>query len=171
MKIRKLVFLAIMVSASVVLSIVESLISATLFIIPGVKLGLANIVTLVLFYIYSDRDAFVVVIIRIFLVGLIYSGLFQPTFWMSLSGGVLAFATMMILKRIPGLSIMSVSVGGALMHMVGQIIMAIIVLNTETLIYYLPYMMLISVPTGIFTGIVSKRMITIFHTQLTKYVE
>lgn len=171
MKIRKLIFLSIMVSASVVLSIVESLISTTLFIIPGVKLGLANIITLVMFYIYCDRDAFTVVIVRIFLVGLIYSGLFQPTFWMSLSGGIFAFVTMMFLKKMPKLTIMSVSVGGALMHMVGQIVMAIIVLNTETLIYYLPYMMLISVPTGIFTGIVSKRMITIFNTQLTKYVE
>lgn len=170
-KLRKLVFLAILVAASVVLSIVESLVSTTLFLIPGVKLGLANIITLVLLYIYSDKEALIVVIIRIFLVGLIYSGLFQPTFWMSLSGGLFAFFTMVLIKKIPKLSIISVSVAGALMHMTGQIIVAIIVLNTETLIYYLPYMMLISVPTGLFTGMVSKRLTVIFKTQLAKPLE
>jgi len=171
LKLRKLVFLAIMVAASVVLSIVESLVSTTLFLIPGVKLGLANIITLVLLYIYTDKDAFIVVIIRIFLVGLLYSGLFHPTFWMSLSGGLFAFFTMMLMKKVAKLSIISVSVGGALMHMIGQIIVAIIVLNTETLIYYLPYMMLISVPTGLFTGFVAKRMVVIFKTQLAKHTE
>lgn len=166
MKLRKLVFLAIMVAASVVLSIVESLISVALFIIPGVKLGLANIITLVILYIYSEKDAAVVVFIRIVLVGLVYSGLFQPTFWMSLSGGVLAFLAMVGVKRLTKLSLVSVSVAGSLLHMIGQILMAMVVLNTETLIFYLPYMMLIAIPTGIFTGIIAKKMISIFHTQL-----
>jgi heptaprenyl diphosphate synthase len=171
MKLKKLVFLAILISASIVLSIVESLISTALFIIPGVKLGLANIVTLVLFYIYGERDAFIVLIIRIFLVGLIYSGLFQPTFWMSLSGGIFAFVTMILVKKIRVFSMVSVSVSGSLMHMVGQILMAMIVLNTATLIYYLPYMILLSIPTGIFTGIVAKKMVRIFENQLLKPAE
>jgi len=171
MKLKKLVFLAIMVAASVVLSIVESLISTTLFIIPGVKLGLANIVTLIILYIYSEKDAFIVVILRIFLVGLLYTGLFHPAFWMSLSGGVLAYVTMILVRRIRKFSILSVSVAGSLMHMVGQIAVAIIVLNTETLLYYLPYMLIISVPTGIITGLVAKRLILLFQTQLAKYVE
>ncbi|MDD4183947.1 MAG: Gx transporter family protein [Candidatus Izemoplasmatales bacterium] len=166
MKLRKLVFLAIMVAASVVLSIVESLVSVALFIIPGVKLGLANIITLVILYVYSEKDAAIVVFIRIMLVGLVYSGLFQPTFWMSLSGGVFAFLAMVFVKRLTKLSLISVSVAGSLLHMVGQILMAMIVLNTETLIFYLPYMMLIAIPTGIFTGIVAKKLITILERQL-----
>ncbi|NLZ61876.1 MAG: Gx transporter family protein [Acholeplasmataceae bacterium] len=166
MKLRKLVFLAIMAAASVVLSIVESLISVALFIIPGVKLGLANIITLVILYVYSEKDAAIVVLIRIMLVGLVYSGLFQPTFWMSLSGGVLAFIAMVVFKRLTKLTLISVSVAGSLFHMVGQILMAMVVLNTETLIFYLPYMMLIAIPTGIFTGIIAKRMIFIFQNQL-----
>ena len=166
MKLRKLVFLAIMAAASVVLSIVESLISVALFIIPGVKLGLANIITLVILYVYSEKDAAIVVLIRIMRVGLVYSGLFQPTFWMSLSGGVLAFIAMVVFKRLTKLTLISVSVAGSLFHMVGQILMAMVVLNTETLIFYLPYMMLIAIPTGIFTGIIAKRMIFIFQNQL-----
>lgn len=164
MKLRKLVFLAIMISASIVLSIVESMISVAVFIIPGVKLGLANIVTLIILYIYSEKDALTVVMIRVFLVGLIYTS-FTPPFWMSLSGGVLAIISMIVAKRFIKMSIIGVSVAGALFHMIGQILMAMIVLNTETLIYYLPWMMLISVPTGIFTGVVANKMQNMLHNQ------
>jgi heptaprenyl diphosphate synthase len=166
MKLRKIIFLAIMISISIVLSIVESMISITIFIIPGVKLGLANIITLVVLYIYGGKEAFVVSIFRIFIVSLIYSGLFTPTSMMSLAGGIIAYLTMVAIKQIPKLSIVSVSVMGALMHMVGQIGMAIIVLDTPTLIYYLPYMILISIPTGLLTGLVGRKMTDIFHNQL-----
>ncbi|MDD3113714.1 MAG: Gx transporter family protein [Candidatus Izemoplasmatales bacterium] len=171
MKLKKLVFLAILVSASIVLSIVESVISTALFIIPGVKIGLANIVTLVLLYIYGERDAFFVLILRIFIVGLIYSGLMQPTFFMSLSGGIFAFLTMILIKKIKIFSLLSVSVAGSLMHMVGQILMAMIVLKTNAIIYYLPYMILMSIPTGIITGIIAKKMVRIFETQLLKRMD
>jgi len=165
MKTRKLVFLAVMAAVAVALSIVESVISTFIFIIPGVKLGLANIITLVIMYYYSDRVAFLVVVIRIFLAGLLYTGLFEPAFWMSLAGGLLAFLAMFILKRVKIFSIMSVSVFGALMHMVGQILAAIVVLDTETLLYYLPYMMVIAVPTGIFTALVAKKLLVILKKQ------
>jgi heptaprenyl diphosphate synthase len=166
MKLKKLIFIAIMISIAIVLSIIESMISVTLFIIPGVKLGLANIITLVILYIYGEKEAFVVSILRIFIVALIYSGLFQPASLMSLAGGIVAYITMILIKHLPKFSIVSVSIGGALMHMVGQILMAIVVLDTPTLIYYLPYMILISIPTGIFTGLIGKKMIDIFHNQL-----
>jgi heptaprenyl diphosphate synthase len=167
MNLKKLIFIAIMISISIVLAIVESMISVTLFIIPGVKLGLANIITLVILYIYGEKEAFVVSILRIFIVALIYSGLFSPASLLSLAGGIVAFLAMVIIKHIPKLSIVSVSVGGALLHMVGQIAMAIVILDTPTLIYYLPYMILISIPTGVVTGLVGKKMIDIFHNQLT----
>ncbi|MFO7969313.1 MAG: Gx transporter family protein, partial [Candidatus Izemoplasmatales bacterium] len=88
MKIRKLVFLAIMVAISVVLSIVESMISAAF--IPGVKLGLANVITLIILMTFSDKDAFTVVLARLLIVALTYSGLFSNSFWISLSGGMFA---------------------------------------------------------------------------------
>lgn len=171
MKLKKLIFIAIMISSSIVLSIVESMISSAVFIIPGVKLGLANIITLIILYIYGKKDASLVVILRIFLVALVYSGLFNPTAWMSLAGGVFALLTMILMKQIKIFSIVSVSVAGALTHMVGQITMAIFVLDTPTLIYYLPYMILISIPTGIFTGVVGKKLIGIFENQLQHEIE
>ena len=156
-----------MISASVVLSIVESMISVTLFIIPGVKLGLANIITLVILYIYGKKEALIVVIIRILVVALVSPVSTILSFSLSLSGGLFAILAMMLLKNIKSLSIMSVSVVGALMHMIGQILMAILILDTPTLIYYLPYMILLSIPTGIFTGFIGKKLIDLFHNQLS----
>lgn len=166
MKLKKMVFLGILVAVAIVVSIVEAQISTLLFIIPGVKLGLANIVTLIVLYLYGERDAFVVLMIRILLVALLYSAMPAPL--LSLAGGLLAFAGMALLKRVKNLSMISVSVAGALLHMVGQIVAAIFVLNTAELLYYLPYMMVISVPTGIFTGIVAKKLTALFAKDLSR---
>jgi heptaprenyl diphosphate synthase len=164
MKLRKMVFLSIMISISIVVSIVEAQISTVLFIIPGVKLGLANIITLIVLYIYGKKDAFIVLMLRILLVALIYSAMPAPL--MSLAGGLCAFGTMILFQRFKNLSVISVSVAGALAHMVGQIAMAIFILQTELLILYLPYMMILSVPTGIFTGIVAKKLTQVFEKTL-----
>ena len=165
-KLKKTIFIAIMISMSIVLSIVESMISTTLFIIPGVKIGLANIITLIVLYIYGEKEAFIVVVIRILLVAIISPVSTLLSFSLSISGGLFAIITMILVKKIKSLSIMSTSVMGSLMHMVGQILMAMFVLETPTLIYYLPYMMILSVPTGVFTGIIGKKLIYIFEHQL-----
>ncbi len=167
MALRKTVTIAVMIAVSIVLSIVESMISAFVFIIPGVKLGLANIVTLIILYLYGTKEAGIVAFLRIILVILITpvagGGLFSPASFMSFAGGALAYGAMLLFKQFKGFSIVSVSVAGALMHMVGQIGAAIIVLETQALIYYLPYMILISVPTGVFTGLVGKKLIGVFQ--------
>ncbi|MDD3122709.1 MAG: Gx transporter family protein [Candidatus Izemoplasmatales bacterium] len=165
-KLKKTIFIAIMISMSIVLSIVESMISTTFFIIPGVKIGLANILTLVVLYIYGEKEALIVVVIRILLVAIISPVSTLLSFSLSISGGLFAIVTMIFVKKIKSLSIMSTSVMGSLMHMVGQILMAMFVLETPTLIYYLPYMMILSVPTGIFTGIIGKKLVYIFEHQL-----
>lgn len=168
LNLRKVIFLGIMVSIGIVLSIIESMISISLFVIPGVKLGLANIITLIILYVYGPKEAASVVMIRIILVALISPVSTLISFSLSLSGGILAIVTMILLKKFRSLSMMSVSVMGALMHMVGQIFMAIFLLETPTLIFYLPYMILLSIPTGIFTGYIGRRMVDIFKNQLQK---
>lgn len=165
-KLKKTVFLGILVAVAIVVSIVEAQISTLLFIIPGVKLGLANIVTLIVLYLYGEKDAFLVLMIRILLVAILYSAMPAPL--LSLSGGLLSFAGMALLKRVKNLSVVSVSVAGALLHMIGQIGMAILVLSTPALLYYLPYMMVISVPTGILTGLVAKKLTDLFRKDLTR---
>jgi len=125
---------------------------------------LANIITLIILYIYGPKDAFIVLIIRILLVAIIYSAMPAPL--MSLAGGIFAYVTMVLMKKIKQLSVVSVSVAGSLMHMVGQILMAILVLATKELLLYLPYMIILSVPTGIFTGIVAKKLTLTFEKTL-----
>jgi heptaprenyl diphosphate synthase len=168
LKLRKLIFIALMISAAIVLSIIESAISTAFFIIPGVKLGLANIITLVILYVYGAKDAAVVVLLRIFLVSLIYSGLFTPPSLLSFAGGVFAVVTMVLIKKANRFSIIGVSVAGSLMHMVGQILMAMVVLETSALIYYLPYMLLLSVPAGIVTGLASKKLTHEYKKQIER---
>jgi heptaprenyl diphosphate synthase len=105
--------------------------------------------------IYGEKDAFLVVILRIVLVGLLRG--ITIGFFLSLSGGVFAFLLMVLFKRFKIFSIISISVMGSLGHSVGQIAMAIIILKTPQLVYYLPWVFLIAIPTGIFTGLVAKK--------------
>ncbi len=168
MKIRKLVFIAIMISISVVLSIIETAISGMIFIVPGVKLGLANVVTLIILMTLGEREAFLVVITRILIVALTYSGLFSNSFWISITGGMLAILAMILIKKTK-LSLYSISVFGSLMHMVGQITAAIIVSNTETLIYLLPYMIALSVPTGLITAYLANKVIVSFKDRIRSF--
>ncbi len=156
-----------MISVSIVLSIVESAFSTLVFAFPGFKLGLANIATMVVVFTIGRKEGFIVVLFRIIMVGLVYSGIFTPTFWISLSGGLLALFALLILKNTK-LSVMTISVLAALMHMIGQIFGAIVVVNTFTLIYLLPYMIMLSVPTGLITGYITNKIIIQFKHQLTE---
>jgi heptaprenyl diphosphate synthase len=108
------------------------------------------------------------VFLRIFIVGLIYTGLFSYGFWISLSGGTLSVLVLIALKD-SKLSIYTISVLSALTHMIGQIAAAIFVVNTPTLIYYLPYMILISIPAGIITGYLSKKIISEFSEKIIRF--
>lgn len=157
-----------MIAISVVLSIIETAISGMIFLIPGVKLGLANVITLIVLMTLGERDAFLVVIVRLLIVALTYSGLFSNSFWISISGGMLAILVMILIKKTK-LSIFSISVFGSLMHMVGQIAAAIVVSNTQALIYMLPYMMALSVPTGLVTGYLAKRIISNFTEKIRSF--
>jgi heptaprenyl diphosphate synthase len=157
-----------MISISVVLSIIETAISGMIFIVPGVKLGLANVVTLIILMTLGEREAFLVVFTRILIVALTYSGLFSNSFWISITGGMLAILAMILIKKTK-LSLYSISVFGSLMHMVGQITAAIIVSNTETLIYLLPYMIALSIPTGLITAYLANKVIVSFKDRIRSF--
>jgi heptaprenyl diphosphate synthase len=144
-----------MIALAVVLSIVESLISV--IFIPGVKLGLANVITLIILMTFSDKDAFTVVFIRLIIVALTYSGLFSNSFWISMTGGMFAIIAMILIKKF-NFSIYGISVFGSTMHMVGQVIAAMI-LADPTLAVILPYLVILSVPTGILTAFLASRVI------------
>jgi len=171
MNLRKTILLGILIAIAIVLSIVESLISLSFFVIPGVKLGLANIVTLLVLYAFGEKEAATVVIIRILLVALISPVSTLISFALSLGGGLAALVVMILLKKMKSISILTVSVFGALAHMIGQISVAIFVLDSPTLIYYLPYMILLSIPTGLITGYVGKRLVPFFKQRVSQYMK
>ncbi|MCK5387727.1 MAG: Gx transporter family protein, partial [Candidatus Izimaplasma sp.] len=112
MNTKRLVTLSVFLSMSIVLSIVESFIPS--ISIPGAKLGLANIMTLVILNLYGEKDAFLIVILRIFLVGLLRGTIGAPGFFLSLSGGLVAYVMMVIFLKLKIFSTVSVSVMGSL---------------------------------------------------------
>ncbi len=165
MNTKRLITLSILLSMAIVLSIVESFIPS--FTIPGAKLGLANIITIVVLNLYTEKDALLIVVLRIILVGLLRGTIGFPTFFLSLSGGFLAFLMMVTFKRLKVFSSISIGVMGSLGHSIGQIAAAIILLSTPQLVYYLPFIFLIAIPTGIFTGAVAQRFTIISKRAMT----
>ncbi len=159
MKTKRITTLAIFLTVSIILSIIESMLPV--IPIPGVKLGLANIVTLVVLYRYSGKDALILVMMRIVLVGLLRGNIFSVTFYLSLSGGTIAYLMMYIFKHLNIFSVIGISITGSLGHSIGQIFAAIFFIEQAKIIYYLPYILILSIFTGIFTGILSKRVLDI----------
>lgn len=150
--------LSLLLALSVVLNIIESFIPLFNGFIPGIKLGLANIVTLFILYKFDFKSALYVGILRVFLVGILRTGLFNTTFLFSLSGCLLSIIIMYIAKKHFKLSIIGTSVIGSIFHSIGQVLIAIILLH-NSMIYYLPWLLLFSIPTGIIVGVISKKLI------------
>lgn len=162
MNTRKLVRLSMLLSLSIVLSILESMIPVVGTIVPGIKLGLANAAIVFVLYMYSFKEAVYVSILRIIIVGILRTGLFSIMFFFSLSGALMSILFMMLFKKMK-LSIVGVSIVGAVAHSIGQIIVAIIFLNNINIVYYLPYLLLLSIPTGIIVGISAKEVIKYYE--------
>jgi heptaprenyl diphosphate synthase len=162
MNTKKIAMLSMLLALSVVLNLLESTIPIIGNVIPGVKLGLANTVILFAIYTFSFKDALYISITRVFLVGLLRTGLFGITFFFSLGGSILSVICMYLTKKYTSLSIIGVSVIGAISHSIGQILMGIIILKTTTIIFYLPLILLLSIPTGIMIGMVTTRVLSYY---------
>ncbi|MDD2519270.1 MAG: Gx transporter family protein [Bacilli bacterium] len=166
MELKQNIRLSMLLALSVVLSIIESMIPFFNGYIPGLKLGLANTIILFILYSYSFKDAMYVSVLRVFLVGILRTGIFSQTFFFSLSGALLSGTAMYLTKRFTKLSIVGVSVVGSIFHSVGQVLVAIIIINTTNMIYYLPWLLLFSIPTGIIVGLISKEIVIYFEKEL-----
>ena len=154
---KKVAYMALLTSMALILGYIEKLIPITAAI-PGIKLGLSNVVILFGLYMLWAGDAFVLMVLKVVLSGLLFG---SPSVMMySFGGGLLSWIVMTLLSRIKGISIIGVSAAGAVAHNVGQIIVAILVVKTWGLIYsLLPWLMLAAVITGLLTGIVARMVI------------
>lgn len=123
--------------------------------IPGVKLGLANSVLLYSLYMLGVRQSFLLMLLKALMSWLIYTNM--NAMFYSLGGGLLSLLVMILLTRVKGVSIIGVSALGAVFFNIGQILVAVIMLNTPQLIVtYLPILMVSGVITGVLTGIVAQ---------------
>ena len=159
--------LSLLLALSVVLNLIESVIPLFNGVIPGLKIGLANIVILFVLYEYSFKNTVYVALLRVIIVGILRTGLFSITFYFSLGGTLLSIIMMYLLKKLSKLSIIGISIVGSISHSIGQIIVACFLMNTSSMIFYLPWILLFSIPTGIFTGLLAKELIKNYN-QLLK---
>ena len=157
-KTRMLVFISVLVAQGMILSFIETMLPIP-FIAPGAKLGLANIVTLSAIYLLTFKQAAAVVLLRVVLTAVTFGSL--SSFLYSLSGGVLSLLIMAgILKVFKGeISLMGVSVAGAVAHNIGQLVVATIMIHNVLIFTYLPILLIVAIPTGIFVGIVARILI------------
>ena len=153
---KKTAQLGVYIALALILSYVESLIPFS-FGIPGIKLGLTNVVTVIMMYTYGAPGAFGVGILRAVLSGFMFGNAFSIIY--SVAGCVLSFIFMYILKKSDHFAIASVSVVGGVMHNVGQLIVAANVVKTYSVIYYAPVLIIAGVITGFLIGIVSGEII------------
>lgn len=153
---RRLTFLALTVSFALMLSFIEARIPA-FSTIPGVKAGLANIAVIFTLYKFGIKEAISVSIVRVLLVSMLFGSPISMIY--SISGAVLSLTVMFILKKLTPLSEVVVSVSGGIMHNVGQIGAASVMLGTNVVTYYLPYLMLSGTIAGIVVGVASALLI------------
>lgn len=168
--VHKIAILGVLTAAAIVIGIVESYIPS--IGIPGVKLGLANIMILVTLYELGILEAVFVDLLRVVVVGLVRGTIFGMGFFMSLTGAVLSLGIMIVFYLlIKKFSIIGVSVIGALFHVFGQILVAMIYLGTSYVFYYLPVIALSAIVTGVLVGITANLIIRtgIIKKQKEKY--
>lgn len=152
---KKTAYLGLFLALALICSYIESLIPFY-FGIPGVKLGLANIVTLLMLYYMGAKCAFAICVLRVLLAGLLFGNLFSILY--SLAGGLLSFCCMALLKWTGKLKMVSISVVGGATHNLGQVLVAAIIVENRNLFYYYPALLLAGIVTGVFIGIVAQEI-------------
>ena len=149
---------AVMLVLALVFSYIEAILPLELLLpLPGFKLGLANIVITVLVWRISLVDAAVVSALRVLIMGLLFGSPVSMIY--SLAGAVLSLAVMFLLKKLTPLTEVVVSVCGGVMHNVAQIAVASVILDTNVVVYYLPFLVLSGTLAGIAVGVAGALLI------------
>lgn len=152
-KTKKLTFLSIMTAFALVLSYLEFLLPPIYAAVPGVKIGLPNVVIIYLLYKFSLKEAALVSLVRLLVVTLLFGNVM--TLLYSIAGAVLSLAIMSVLKMTKTFSMVGVSVAGGVFHNVGQIIVAALVLKTAEIGFYMPVLAVSGILAGVAVGLIS----------------
>ena len=152
--IKKITRLSLFLALGIILNLVESMIPLPIAI-PGVKLGLANTIGLVILYYYSPKEYISIGFLRVLIVGLLRTGLFSVAFILSLSGWFLSTLIVVIFYYLKKFSIYGLSCVSAVFHGVGQMIAVSIIYNTFGLVMYYPILMISGIITGLLTALLT----------------
>ena len=154
MKIRpkSIALLGICAALAMVLSYLESLIPMS-FAVPGIKLGLANIAVVFTLYKLGAKEAVIVSLVRIIWMAILFGNFLTLAY--SIAGAALSLTAMILLKRSDRFSTVGVSVTGGILHNAGQILVAMLVMETAQIVYYLPVLCLSGIAAGVAIGAVS----------------
>ncbi len=153
---KHIAYLGLLLTLALILSYVESLIPVFVSV-PGVKLGLANLVVLICLYAYPAKYAFLISGMRVILAGLLFGSLFSILY--SMVGAFLSLIIMLFAKKIFKLGILGVSILGGVFHNVGQLLVAMAVVSNYRISYLFPYLLLSGILTGAIIGFIANMIV------------
>ena len=149
---QRIALCGLLVSLMLVLGYIESLIPVPT-VVPGIKLGLSNGVLLFALYLLDIPTAFVLMVLKVVLSGLLFGGVSAMMY--AFAGGLVSMIAMSLLSRVKGIHPVTVSMVGGVAHNVGQVGLAMVMLHTSQLMYYMAILMLVGLGTGAVTGVVA----------------
>lgn len=153
---HKVAYFGVFIALALIFSYVESLIPFQIGI-PGVKLGLANLITVTALYKMGTKEAAILSVLRIVLSGFLFANLFSILY--SMAGGLLSLLVMSVMKKRGSFSVFGVSMAGGVAHNIGQIIIAMLVVETFSVVYYVPVLMIAGLATGFVIGLLAQEML------------
>ncbi|MGN0482143.1 MAG: Gx transporter family protein [Lachnospiraceae bacterium] len=153
---KEIAFFGVFLAFALILSYIESLIPFY-FGIPGAKLGLPNLIIVMMLYCVGAKEALTLSVLRIVLSGFLFGNLFSILY--SLAGGLLSFLLMVLVKKTDQFGVIAVSVVGGISHNIGQILVASLIVKTFQVLYYGPMLLIAGILTGFLIGILAQELI------------
>ena len=152
----RVAYFGVFTALALIFSYIETLIPINLGI-PRVKLGLANLIIVIALYKIRLPEVYLLSVVRVLLSGLIFGNYFSIIY--SLAGGLLSLTVMVLLKQMGSFSVMGISVAGGVCHNIGQMIVAMLVVETFSVAYYFPVLLIAGLLTGFLIGILANGML------------
>ena len=153
---NRVAYFGVFTALALIFSYIETLVPIS-FGIPGVKLGLANLIIVIALYKIPLREVYVLSIVRVLLSGVLFGNYFSIAY--SLAGGLLSLTVMALLKKAGGFSVIGICIAGGVCHNIGQLVVAMIVVETFAMSYYMPMLLVAGLITGFLIGVVADQVL------------
>ena len=153
---NRVAYFGVFTALALIFSYIETLIPIS-FGIPGVKLGLANLIIVIGLYKMPLKEVYLLSVVRVLLSGILFGNYFSIIY--SLAGGMLSLTVMALLKKSGDFSVMGISIAGGVCHNIGQLIIAMLVVATFSLSYYMPVLLVAGLITGFLSGVISEQIL------------